>query len=160
MIATIKQLVPTGQRATIEVISDRVNRALRPWRLAAMLFSVLGVVALLLACVGVYSVMSYIASERIHELGVRIVLGATASNIVRLVLAGGARLVLMGAALGLLGAALGARLLASLLFGVSPLDPAVYITAVVVMATIGIVATLVPALRAMRTDPTVALRAE
>jgi len=160
MVATIKQLVPTGQRATIDVISDRVDRALRPWRLAAMLFSVLGVVALLLACVGVYSVMSYIASERIHELGVRIVLGATASDIVRLVLAGGTRLVLTGAALGVVGAALGARLLASLLFGVSPLDPTVYVTAVVLMATIGIVATLVPAMRAMRTDPTVALRAE
>jgi len=88
------------------------------------------------------------------------VLGATAADIVRLVLAGGTRLVLTGAALGVVGAALGARLLASLLFGVSPLDPTVYVTAVFLMATIGIVATLVPAMRAMRTDPTVALRAE
>jgi hypothetical protein len=158
--ATIKASVPASQRATIEVISDRVNRALRPWRLGALLFSTLGIVALVLACVGVYSVMSYIASERIHELGVRIVLGATGSDIVQLVLASGARLVLIGAALGLIGAALGARLLASLLFGVSPLDPAVYATAVLVLASIGIVATMVPALRAMRTDPTEALRAE
>jgi putative ABC transport system permease protein len=125
-----------------------------------MLFSGLGIVALLLACVGVYSVMSYIASERIHELGVRIVLGATSSDIVRLVLASGARLVLVGAALGLIGAALGARLLASLLFGVSPLDPGVYIASVVVLAVTGTVATMVPAIRAMRTDPTEALRAE
>ena len=160
MAATIKSLVPAGQRATIEVISDRVGRALRPWRLAAMLFSGLGVVALLLACVGVYSVMSYVASERIHELGVRIVLGATARDIVGLVLASGVRLVMIGAVIGLVGAALGARLLASLLFGVSPLDPPVYAVALVVLASIGIVATMVPALRAMRTDPTVALRAE
>jgi predicted permease len=158
--ATIKSLVPAGQRVAIEVTADRVNRALRPWRLGAMLFSGLGIVALLLACVGVYSVMSYIASERIHELGVRIVLGATSSDIVRLVLASGARLVLVGAALGLIGAALGARLLASLLFGVSPLDPGVYIASVVVLAVTGTVATMVPAIRAMRTDPTEALRAE
>ena len=160
MAATIKTLVPAGQRASIEVITDRVNRALRPWRLGALLFSGLGIVALLLACVGVYSVMSYIASERIHELGVRIVLGATASDIVRLVLQSGARLVLIGALLGLMGAALGARLLASLLFGVSPLDPGVYAAAAIVLVLTGTVATMVPALRAMRTDPTEALRAE
>ena len=124
------------------------------------MFSGLGIVALLLACVGVYSVMSYIASERIHELGVRIVLGATASDIVRLVLESGARLVVIGAMLGLMGAALGARLLASLLFGVSPLDPAVYAAAAIVLVLTGTVATLVPALRAMRIDPTEALRAE
>jgi predicted permease len=158
--AMIKSSVPAGQRATIEVISDRVNRALRPWRLGALLFSGLGVVALLLACVGVYSVMSYVASERIHELGVRIVLGATASDIMGLVLASGARLVVIGATLGVLAAALGARLLASLLFGVSPLEPGVYAAAVVILMAIGVTATLVPAWRAMRTDPTVALRAE
>jgi len=104
--------------------------------------------------------MSYIASERIHELGVRIVLGAREADILLLVLTNGLRLVAMGAALGLLGAALGARLLSSLLFGVSPVDPAAYGAAVTVMILVGIAATLVPALRVMRTDPTVALRAE
>jgi ABC-type antimicrobial peptide transport system permease subunit len=128
--------------------------------LATLLFMTLGGVALALACVGVYSVMSYIASERIHELGVRIVLGAQASDIVRLVLAGGLRLVAVGAVVGLLAAALSARLLSSLLFGVSPIDATVYIASVVILAAIGIVATLVPALRVMRTDPTVALRTE
>ena len=133
---------------------------MRPWKLATMLFMALGGVALALACVGVYSVMSYIASERIHELGVRIVLGAREADILLLVLTNGLRLVAMGAALGLLGAALGARLLSSLLFGVSPVDPAAYGAAVTVMILVGIAATLVPALRVMRTDPTVALRAE
>jgi putative ABC transport system permease protein len=160
LAATLKTIVPTAQRPQIEVISDRINLALRPWRLATMLFMTLGGVALALACVGVYSVMSYIASERIHELGVRIVLGAQARDIVRLVLSGGLRLVTFGAVLGLVAAVLGARLLSSLLFGVSPIDATVYIASVGVLAAIGLVATLVPALRVMRTDPTVALRAE
>ncbi len=101
LAATLKTIVPAAQRPQIEVISDRINLALRPWRLATMLFMTLGGVALALACVGVYSVMSYIASERIHELGVRIVLGAQAGDIVRLVLVGGLRLVAIGAMLGL-----------------------------------------------------------
>jgi predicted permease len=158
--ATLKTMIPAAQRPQIEVISDRINLALRPWRLATLLFMTLGGVALALACVGVYSVMSYIASERIHELGVRIVLGAQAGDIVRLVLGGGLRLVTTGAVLGLVAAALSARLLSSLLFGVSPLDATVYSVAVGILAAIGIVATLVPALRVMRTDPTVALRSE
>jgi predicted permease len=160
LAATLKTIVPAAQRPQIEVISDRINLALRPWRLATMLFMTLGGVALALACVGVYSVMSYIASERIHELGVRIVLGAQASDIVRLVLAGGFRLIVAGGVLGLIGASLSARLLSSLLFGVSPTDATVYAASIVILAVIGIVATLVPALRVMRTDPTVALRSE
>jgi predicted permease len=160
LATTLKAIIPAAQRPQIEVISDRINLALRPWRLATLLFMTLGGVALALACVGVYSVMSYIASERIHELGVRIVLGAQAGDIVRLVLAGGLRLVAIGGVLGLGAAALSARLLSSLLFGVSPIDATVYSGAVVVLAAIGIVATLVPAIRVMRTDPTVALRSE
>jgi len=160
LAATLKAMIPTTQRPQIEVISDRINVALRPWHLATLLFMTLGGVALALSCVGVYSVMSYIASERIHELGVRIVLGAQAGDIVRLVLGGGVRLIASGAVLGLVAAALSARLLSSLLFGVSPLDATVYAVAVLVLAGIGLVATLVPAVRVMRTDPTVALRAE
>jgi ABC-type antimicrobial peptide transport system permease subunit len=128
--------------------------------MATLLFMAIGGVALLLACVGVYSVMSYIASERTHELGVRIVLGARRADIVWLVLTGGVRLIVAGAAVGLIGAALGARLLSSLLFAVSPVDPMAYGAAVVIMILIGVAATLVPALRVMTTDPTVALRAE
>jgi ABC-type antimicrobial peptide transport system permease subunit len=158
--AILKSMVPATQGPQIEVISDRINVSMRPWRLATMLFVALGGVALALACVGVYSVMSYVASERIHELGVRIVLGAQAGDIVRLVLAGGLRLVALGAVLGLIAAVLSARFLSSLLFGVSPIDAPVYVAAVAILAAIGIVATLVPALRVMRTDPTVALRAE
>ena len=103
LATTLKTMIPSAQRPQIEVISDRINLALRPWRLATLLFMTLGGVALALACVGVYSVMSYIASERIHELGVRIVLGAQAGDIVRLVLGGGLRLVATGAVLGLIG---------------------------------------------------------
>ncbi len=156
----LKAAIPSAQRPQVEVISDRVALALRPWRLATMLFTALGLVALVLACVGVYSVMSYVASERVHELGVRVVLGATSGDIVRLVLTGGLRLVGAGTLLGLAGAAAGAHLLESLLFAVSAHDPAVYAGAVGILCGMGIAATLVPALRVMNADPTVALRAE
>ena len=87
-------------------------------------------------------------------------LGATEGDIARLVLRSGLRLVATGAGLGLVGATLGARLLAALLFGVSPIDPLVYGAASAILVVIGLVATLVPARRVMRTDPTVALRME
>jgi ABC-type antimicrobial peptide transport system permease subunit len=124
------------------------------------LFVALGTVALVLACVGVYSVMSYVASERVHELGVRIVLGATSADVVRLVLRDGVWLALTGAALGVAGALAGARFLGSLLFGVSPRDPLAYSAAVVLVMVVAIVASLGPARRASRVDPVGALRSE
>jgi ABC-type antimicrobial peptide transport system permease subunit len=153
-------MIPATQRATTQLIEDRVDQAMRPWRVAALLFAALGLVALALSCVGVYSVMSYMTSERIPELGIRLVLGATGGGLVALVLRSGLRLVGAGIILGLGSAALGARLLSALLFGVSPFDPVVYVAAAAMLTVIGIAAILVPALRVLRTDPTVALRAE
>ena len=93
ILASMKAAYPPTVRGTsFEIIADRVAQALRPWRIATMLFIGLGAVALTLACVGVYSVMSYIASERVHEMGVRMVLGATAADVRMLVLRDGLRL--------------------------------------------------------------------
>ena len=107
-VAELKTLTAKDRRATVEVISDRVERAMQPWRLATMLFVALGLVALTLACVGVYSVMSYITAERIPELGIRLVLGATNAELVALVLRGGMKLIGAGILLGLGSAAFGA----------------------------------------------------
>lgn len=155
----IKQMFPATQRGvTIEVIADRVDLALRPWHTATWLFSVLGVLALALACVGVYSVMSYIASERINELAIRVVLGATSGDILRLVIADGFKMTLIGAALGLVTAAIGGHYLGALLFGVSPFDPITYGLGVLALAAASVVAVLPPATRASRVDPMTAVR--
>ncbi|MBC8085717.1 MAG: ABC transporter permease [Phycisphaerae bacterium] len=157
---TIKGALPATQRMSLEIVNERVGRALRPWQVATLLFGALGVVALVLACIGVYSVISYLASERRHEIGVRIALGASAMDIVQLVLQSGIRLVAMGAVVGLAAAALSTRFLASLLFGISALDPVVYVISVASLLLVGTVAAFVPALRVIRTDPTTVLRAE
>lgn len=104
--------------------------------------------------------MSYITSERIPELGVRVVLGATGGSLVRLMLLDGFRLIGLGIGVGVLASIAGARFLSSLLFGVSPFDAPIYVVAAVTLASAGLIAVLVPALRVLRTDPTVALRAE
>jgi putative ABC transport system permease protein len=132
----------------------------RPWRTAALLFIAFGAVALALACIGVYSVMSYIAAERVHELGVRIVLGATARDVLRLVLIDGLRLSVLGGVVGVFGAAVAARYLGSLLFEVSPFEPAIYALGLLCLIGAGLCAMLPAALRASRVDPAVALRRE
>jgi ABC-type antimicrobial peptide transport system permease subunit len=153
-------VLPAGQRATIDVVGDRVDRAMRPWQTAAWLFSSLGAVALVLACAGIYSIVSYGAAERMHELGVRVALGATRRDLVRLVMGGGLRLAAAGSLAGIVAALAGARLLASLLFDVSPFDPRVYAVAVVCLAVAGTAAMLPAVMRASRIDAVIALREE
>lgn len=157
---TARSLLGPAQRATIEVAADRVARTLRPWRTATLLFVTLGVVALSLACVGLYSVMSYLVSERTRELGVRMALGATRMDIVCLVVRAGLRLVIVGGVAGLAAAAAGARFLNALLFGVSPYEPAVYALGFAALAATACAAMLLPARRASRVDPVTALRTE
>lgn len=158
--ALLKSLVPATQSSMMAIVDERVAEAMRPWRVAAQLFATVGAIALVLGCVGVYSVMSFVTSERVPEFGVRMVLGATAGSLVQLVLTGGLRLIGGGILLGLFAAAAAARLLGTLLFGVSPFEPVVYVTAVAILMLVGAVAVLIPALRVVRADPTVALRAE
>jgi ABC-type antimicrobial peptide transport system permease subunit len=160
MATRIRASLPATQRATIEVIADRVARALRPWHTATLLFIVLGGVALALACVGVYSVMSCIAAERTRELGIRVVLGATTGDIMRLVFTQGLRLTLTGGAVGVIVAAGSGQLLGSLLFDVSRFDPAIYGLGLLSLAAAGFCAILPPALRASRVNPVTAIRGD
>jgi predicted permease len=156
----VRAMLPGGARVTVDVISHDVARALRPWRTAAALFLALGAIALTLACVGVYSIISYSASERVHELGLRVALGATRGDLLRLVLGSGLRLAIVGGLVGLAAAAAGGRLLSSLLYDVSPFSPPVYALALVCLTVAGAAAMLPAALRASRVDAVVALREE
>jgi len=158
LVSRIRANVPADYRATIEVTVDRVNRALRPWRTAAWLFVALGAVALVLACGGIYSVMTYVAADRTREIGVRIALGATRGDVLGLIVRDGLRLVVIAGIFGLAAAAAGGHLLGSLLFGVSPFEPAIYLAGFAAVATAALLAMLVPARRASRLDAIVALR--
>jgi putative ABC transport system permease protein len=127
-------------------------------RTAAMFAAVLGAVAAALAIVGLYGVVSCMASDRSREIGIRLALGATARNVARVVLVDGALLAVAGTALGAVAAFAVARLLAGLLFGVAPTDPISFLAAGACLAAVTVIATSAPAVRAMRTDPISALR--
>jgi putative ABC transport system permease protein len=133
---------------------------LRPWRLGATLFTALGALALVVATIGVYSVVAYGVSQRTHEMGVRIALGAQRRDILDLILGDGLRVVAIGIGAGILASLLLGRYVASLLFGVVPQDPSALIVAVCLLSSAAAAACLVPGWRASRADPVASLRAE
>ncbi len=148
---------PLSQVKTME---ELLAQSVGQRRLSMLLVGVFASVALLLASIGIYGVMSYSVAQRSHELGIRMALGAARANVLRLVMRQGMTLVIIGLALGIGGAIGVTRLLESQLFGVNPTDPATFAIVALVLGSVALVATLVPALRATRVDPLVALRQE
>jgi predicted lysophospholipase L1 biosynthesis ABC-type transport system permease subunit len=138
------------------VIAD----SLQQWNLYSWLLGLFAALALVLAMAGIYGVISYAVTARTQEFGIRLALGADGSRLLRLVLSHGAVLIALGLIVGAAGAVALTRLLKSLLAGVSPFDPATFAVAGVLLAAIALVGCLVPARRAMRVDPMIALRAE
>ncbi len=134
--------------------------SIAPERLNLMLFSSFAVVALVLASVGIYGVMSYSVTQRTHEIGIRMALGAQPRNVLGMVVRQGMVLTIAGLALGLGGALLATRLMASLLFGVSATDPLTFIAIPLLLAGVALGACFVPARRATKVDPMIALRYE
>jgi putative ABC transport system permease protein len=132
----------------------------RPWQLGATLFTLFGGLALLVAAIGIYSTVAYAVTQRTHEFGVRMALGARAADVVRLVLGGGLRTVASGVIIGILMTMAAGRFVASLLYGIAPNDPAAMIAVAVLLIVIASLAALVPAWRAARADPVAALRAD
>jgi predicted permease len=132
----------------------------RPWQLGATLFTLFGGLALIVAGVGIYSSVSYAVSQRTHEFGIRVALGARTSDVMRQVLGEGLRTVALGVVLGILMALAAGRLVASLLYGIAASDPAAMATVAVVLLLISLLAALAPAWRAAGADPVRALRAD
>ena len=132
----------------------------RPWRLGATLFTAVGVLALVVALVGIYSTVSYGVSQRTHEFGVRMALGARMGDVLRHVLAGALRVVMAGVAVGIALSLAAGRLVAALLYGVQPGDPAVVLAVAGCLLGVAALAALLPAWRAAQVDPALALKAE
>jgi predicted permease len=131
-----------------------------PSRVAAAAAAVLGVLALALASIGIYGVLAYLVSQRTREIGVRMALGADPRHVLFLVIGDGARLVAVGLVIGALVAAAGAPYLRALLFGVSRFDPAAFAAGLVALTIVALAACYVPARRAARVEPLIALRRE
>jgi len=148
---------PIERVATLEQIRDET---VAPQRLNALLVGALGALALVIAAVGIGGVLAFFISQRTAEIGIRMSLGAEPARVMRLVLADGGVLLGAGIGLGLLGSVLAARLLQGLLFGVAPRDPATFLTVSLLMTVVGLAACALPALRAARVNPLVAIRAE
>jgi len=156
-LASVDPLVPTGPaRSMQQVLSHSI--ALRSFMM--LLLSFFAGLALLLACVGIYGVISYAVSQRTREIGVRVALGAQRADVVRMVLAEAMKLILIGTALGVATAFALTKAMASLLYGVSASDPFIFFSVVALLIIVSLAACYVPVRRAMRVDPIVALRYE
>jgi putative ABC transport system permease protein len=151
---------PEQTISNISPVKTIVKSTLTQPQLYLTLFSLFAVLALLLAAIGLYGLIAYSVAQRTREFGIRYALGAQVRDVLRLVMGQGARLTALGLVLGLLGAAAVARLMETLLFKTKAYDPFVFGGVVVVLAAIGLLAALLPALRATKADPVAALRAE
>ena len=125
-----------------------------------LLLGLFAAVALTLAAVGIYGVISYAVSQRVREIGVRMALGATMADVLRLVLRDGLVLTALGLAAGIIGALWGTRLLRGLLHGVSPTDPVALVSGVAILGIVGLIACYLPARRAARVDPAITMRGD
>ena len=156
----LQEVVPGAAFVSARPLDGIVAPQMRSWRLGATMFTIFGVLALVVAAVGLYSVVAYDVSQRTRELGVRVALGASAGTVLRLVVGEGVRVVAVGLALGSAVALALASRVSPLLYEVSAKDPLTYAGVVGVLLAVAVVASLAPALRAARVDPNVALRTD
>jgi putative ABC transport system permease protein len=158
--AALQRVIPGTSYVTVRPLREVVSNARVSWRMGATLFVAFGILALVVAAVGLYGVIGYNVAQRMHELGVRIALGAQRNDIVRLVVAQSVAFALAGVALGLMVVWVSSRWMQPLLFHQSARDPLVYGAVGLGMLVVAVAAATVPALRAARADPNTALRLE
>ena len=157
VVATLNPNVPTSEMRTLGTV---VSGSLEGPRSTMLLFAIFAALALLLGAVGIYGVISYSVAQRTPEIGIRLALGAQKSGVLRWVMGQGVRVALGGVGLGIVGALGLTRFLSSLLYGVKPADPLTFIVVSLILTSVALLASYIPARRATRVDPMVALRYE
>jgi ABC-type antimicrobial peptide transport system permease subunit len=157
---TVRQIDPNLPLTDVSTQIEQVERRFQQEKLFAQACSLFGGLALLLASIGLFGLMSYNVSRRTNEIGIRMALGAQRGDVLGLVMRESMLLVAAGVAVGLTAALFASRLLTTLLFGLAPRDPLTLVAAVAVMAAVSALAGFLPARRASRVDPMVALRYE
>jgi putative ABC transport system permease protein len=158
--SALARIDPEQPVSRIRTMDDVVSESIGGRSFPMLLLTLFAAVALVLAAIGVYGVVSYLVSQRTREIGIRVALGARKREVVWLVVGRALAPVVAGLALGAMGGVLSARILATLLYGVSPSDPSVIAGIVAVLGTTAMVASWIPARRAASVDPLVALRDE
>jgi putative ABC transport system permease protein len=156
----IQGLDPDVPIAGIATMEENISNSMGQRRFSMLLLVLFAALALTLASIGIYGVMSFAVTQRSHELGVRMTLGATRQDVLRLVMRNGMVLVLVGAGIGALGSLALKRVIQSQLFGVSAADPVTWVAVTTTLLGVAALATLIPAMRATRVDPVAALREE
>jgi ABC-type antimicrobial peptide transport system permease subunit len=156
----VQAVDPTLPVFGTRTLNATVSEFLSQRRFSLEMVGAFALTALLLATLGIYGVISYLVSERTHEIGIRLALGARRSNILRIILRQGLRLAVAGAVVGLVCALIVSHLMTSLLYGVRPTDPLTFIGVALVFLAVALAACYLPARRAMNVDPMVALRCE
>jgi predicted permease len=156
LLAMNSNLIVYEPRPLTEIVAESIAEK----RFSMTLLAVFAALALLLAGIGIYGVLSYLVGQRTQEIGVRMALGAQRSDVLRLIMSDGARLTLLGIGIGVVAALGLTRVMANMLFGVRPTDPITFVGVTVLLSLTALLACYVPAHRAMRVDPTVALRYE
>jgi predicted permease len=156
----LQALDSTAPLYDISTMTERAARVTARYRYGSAMMGAFAALALLLAAIGTYGVIAYSVVTRTREIGIRVALGASPRDVLGLVLGGGVKLTAGGLALGLAGAFVGSRVLTSMLYGVAPNDPATFAGIAALMAAVALLASSVPAVRAMRVDPVVALKAD
>jgi putative ABC transport system permease protein len=156
----ISRVDPTQAVSQVRTLEEVASQSTARPRFRAQLVTAFAMLATALAAVGIFSVLMFMVQQRAREFSVRLAVGASAVDLLRLVLGDGLKLTAIGVAIGIAASAALVRSLATLLFGVPPLDPLTFIVAPLLLTGVALLACLVPALRALRADPVAALRAE
>jgi putative ABC transport system permease protein len=144
----------------IFTMDELVATSLSQQRFTLLLLGAFAVLALMLAAIGIYSVLSYSVRRRVQEIGIRLALGARISDVLRMIVIEGMRPTLLGVTIGVVGALALGQVMSSLVYGVKPTDPLTFLAVAVVLAVVALSATIIPAYRAAKVDPMVALRYE
>jgi putative ABC transport system permease protein len=156
----LQQMDPEQPMAAIATMDQLLAGSLSRSRFTMLVLGVFAALALVLASVGIYGVIAYSVTQRTQEFGIRLALGASRRDVLRLVLGQGARLALLGISLGVIAALIITRLMATLLYGISASDPVTFTAVALLLAVVALAACYIPARRATRVDPIVALRYE